>query len=388
MHDSLLEAATQFAWLTPPGRGAIAVLAVHGARAWPVLRELFQPVSGRPLPESANGVEPGRFWLGWLGEAGHGQRDQVVLAVKQVNPCPTIEVHCHGGLEVARLLDDLFTARGLRRCSWEEFTRDTRDDLGRATALAALAKAPTVRVAGILLDQFHGAFEQALAVTCAALEKQQLEEGERLLNGLARHVVLGRHLTAPWRVAILGPPNVGKSSLANRLAGFQRSIVSDVPGTTRDMVATFLAVDGWPVELIDTAGWRAGMDDLERQGIELARQAAAEADLCLWVLDGSNPPVWPGPDLPRMRLLINKTDLPAAWDPALAAGAPIVSALTGAGIPDLLGLLSGWLVPDPPPPGVAVPFTAELCGRVEEARALLAVGEPKDAVATLRGSDK
>ena len=104
---------------------------------------------------------------------------------------------------------------------------------------------------------------------------------------LARYAPLGRRLTAPWRVVVAGPPNVGKSSLVNALAGYQRSIVAPTPGTTRDVVTTRLAIDGWPVELADTAGVREATDALETQGVRLAREATAAADLCLWVLDAS-----------------------------------------------------------------------------------------------------
>ena len=125
---------------------------------------------------------------------------------------------------------------------------------------------------------------------------------------------LGRHLTRPWQVVIAGAPNVGKSSLANALAGYQRAVVSEIPGTTRDLVTTEIALEGWPVELIDTAGLREPGEDLESQGIERALTAAGSADVCLWVLDSSAQPEWPAPPSANMRFVINKVDLPAAWD--------------------------------------------------------------------------
>ena len=174
---------------------------------------------------------------------------------------------------------------------------------------------------------------------------------------------LGRRLTTPWRVAVAGPPNVGKSSLVNALAGYQRSIVAPTPGTTRDVATTRLAIDGWPVELADTAGVRDATDMLEMQGVRMAREATAAADLCLWVLDASAQPVWP--ELQgAVQLVVNKIDLPAAWAPDEAAGAVRVSARTGRGMADLCAALSRRLVPDPPPAGSAVPFTAALAGGV------------------------
>src|SRR5205814_566998 len=171
--------------------------------------------------------------------------------------------------------------------------RRTGDDAARSAAAAELVRAPTTRTAAVLLDQYHGAFERALQIAQAALEQQDLDAATRLLNELAEHAPLGRHLTTPWRVVVAGAPNVGKSSLVNALAGFQRSVVAATPGTTRDVVTTLIAVDGWPVELADTAGLRLGAGSLEAKGIEMARSAAAAADLCLWVLDASAAPVWP-----------------------------------------------------------------------------------------------
>jgi tRNA modification GTPase len=368
MSDVALAEATSLAWLTPPGTAAIATLALRGPRAWAVVRELFQPASGRPLAEVPPDPEAGRFWLGWLGEPGRGEKDQVVLAVKRGEPSPWVEVHCHGGRQVARLLEELFTARGVQTCSWQELERRTGADPGQADALAALAQAPTVRTASILLDQYHGAFARAVSEIAEHWRHQDRDGAGRLLEELARYIPVGRHLTAPWRVAILGAPNVGKSSLANRLAGYQRSVVSPVPGTTRDVVSSLLAVDGWPLELVDTAGWRAGAEALEQQGIDLARAAATGADLCLWVLDAAAPPEWPEVELPGLHYVVNKIDLPPAWDLEQAAGAVRVSALTGAGLPELVQALASWLVPDPPPAGAAVPFTPGLCERIKEAR--------------------
>jgi tRNA modification GTPase len=145
------------------------------------------------------------------------------------------------------------------------------------------------------------------------------------------------------------------------------------------VVTVALAIDGWPVELADTAGLRAGEDALEVAGIDRARGTAAAADLCLWVLDGSSEPVWPVEPSVTVRLLVNKVDLPPAWNWNQAEGAIRVSAQTGQGLPELCDALSGWLVPEVTPPGAAVPFTERQCTVIEQARQCLAKGEVEPA---------
>jgi len=391
---------TYIACLTPAGTAAIATLAIRGPNAWDVSRELFRPFSPRhpvtpsprhqgadaprsPLPDVP---EPGRFWL---GELGHELADEVVVAVKQMAPVPWVEVHCHGGAEVVRLLIEAFQQKGVQAVSWQELERLTAEPAWRATAAAALVRAPTVRTAAILLDQHHGAFHRAVQAVLAALDRDDPNETGRLLEQLCRYTSVGRHLTEPWRIVIAGAPNVGKSSLVNALAGYQRSIVSTSPGTTRDVVTTLIAVDGWPVELADTAGLRGPAASLEEQGIDRARAAMADADLSAWVLDASTPPVWPAggsrpPLAERVRFVINKVDLPPAWDLGQAADAMRVSALTGTGLPELCEQLAGWLVPDPPPPGAAVPYTREFSAIVEVARADFVAGRIADVRRKLR----
>jgi tRNA modification GTPase len=360
---------TRVACLTPPGRGAIATLGLHGPQAWEATRQLFRTRGGAELPGTPSA---GRFWLGRLGTE---VADEVVLAVKQAEPVPWLEVHCHGGHEAVRLLLDLFQSRGLIACSWEDFLRHTDADPLRSAAAIALARAPTVRTAAILLDQYRGAFAAALADILASLDRNDAAAAAARLDELARYAPLGRHLTAPWRVTVAGAPNVGKSSLVNALAGYQRSIVAPTPGTTRDVVTVNLAVDGWPVELSDTAGLRASSESLEEAGIQRARESAAEADLCLWVLDASAEPEWPDAGAGAVRLVVNKVDLPPAWDLDRAAGAVRVSAQTGEGLPELCAALSRWLVPDVPPEGVAVPFFDLLCDNVLSAQHLLGTGD-------------
>jgi tRNA modification GTPase len=319
---------TILACLTPPGKAAIATIAVRGPLAWPITLELFRPLKGE-LPSAPM---PGRHWFGKLGGK---HADNAILAVKH----DSIELHCHGGIEVVRMIAELFTQRGVVVVDWRQFGADS--------VLTLLAQAPTTRTAAVLLDQVDGAWQRMM---------EQGIDAARLCR-LNELIPLGRHLVEPWKVAIAGAPNVGKSSLMNALAGYTRSIVSPIPGTTRDAVTLRLAIDGWPVEITDTAGIRESANDLEQQGIARALSAVREADLRLWILDGSVEPILPD-DHNGWYLVINKIDLPPAWD-WQGLPAAVVSAHTKAGVPELCEMMSRQLVPAPPEPGEAVPYLPE-----------------------------
>ncbi|MBN9517283.1 50S ribosome-binding GTPase, partial [bacterium] len=280
-----------------------------------------------------------------------------------------VELHGHGGRRVVRRTDEAFKSR---RC--------VEDAAAAGDAWELLSRAPTLRTANVLLDQAHGAFDRALR---AALDTLAAGGDARpLVAELARYAPVGGHLVGPWRVGIAGAPNVGKSSLVNALAGYQRAVVSPTPGTTRDVTTTTVAFDGWPVELADTAGLRDAAG-LEAEGVERARARLVTADLVLWVTDASADE----PELPDA----------AAWDGSWLfvsnksdtgrnhpAGARPVSAATGDGIPGLVAEVARRLVPDPPPPGAAVPYTPALAEAVTAAHTALAAGEPEEAVRLLR----
>jgi tRNA modification GTPase len=375
-----LPADTVALCLTPPGAAAIATLGIHGPETWTVAQALFTPRAGS-LPETPQESDQGRFWLGRVGAE---LKDEAVLTLRRVVPVPWVEIHCHGGREVVTMLLEAMSVRGVRLCTWEEWERRTTSSPVRAEANLALARARTVRTAAILLDQSRGALERSLQALLSTLEKGEVTEAKRLLSSLLELATLGQHLTFPWRVVVAGAPNVGKSSLVNALAGFQRSIVSETPGTTRDVVTTLVAIDGWPVELADTAGQREPTEALEEAGIGLARSAAAGADLCLWLVDASTSPEWPGPVQVPVLAVINKIDLPPEWDLDTAREAVRVSARTGSGLAKLCETLSRRLVPAPPASGAAVPFSSEWCDRLEAVGQHLNAGRLKEAAELLR----
>jgi tRNA modification GTPase len=177
---------------------------------------------------------------------------------------------------------------------------------------------------------------------------------------------------------------VGKSSLINGLLGYRRAIVYEQAGTTRDAVTATTALDGWPAELIDTAGLRASRDEVERAGVELARQRIEQADLVIFVSDASQP--WCRDDdalaesLSDPLVVHNKCDLPPA------GGRPqglATSALTKEGLDELIAAIGRRLVPNPPERLAAVPFTQRQVGLLTGALHALNKGEARHAARLL-----
>jgi tRNA modification GTPase len=187
-------------------------------------------------------------------------------------------------------------------------------------------------------------------------------------------------------VVVAGAANVGKSSLVNALLGYQRSLVFSEPGTTRDVVAASTAVDGWPVELADTAGLRDPQDAIESAGVALARQRLAAADAVVLVFDRTR--AWTAADgallaeWPQAVVVHSKSDLP----PALADNRPpglYTSAVTGQGIDQLVGVIAARVVPDPPPARAAVPFTVRQIDSLQTALGAVTAEDSSGAIAAL-----
>jgi len=277
----------------------------------------------------------------WFGNFGTGIGDEVILAAKASDE---LEIHCHGGIRVIRWIVEQLVGVGCVEYSAFEFNRNGIDP----RALEPLTRATTIRTAAILLDQYNGAFLRGDPTS------------------LRPFTSLGRHIVAPWKVVIAGPPNVGKSSLINALAGFQRSVVASIPGTTRDVVRVRLAFDGWPVELSDTAGLRTGAGKLESAGIAKARDEYARADLRVWVVDlAAESPEWPSIEPAPEILVGNKVD--AAFASIDHSTLIPISATRGDGLPQLIAAIVRYLAPVVPLPGAGVPFFPDLCDAVESA---------------------
>jgi tRNA modification GTPase len=369
--------------LTPPGRAAVAVVLVAGPEATRIVRDCFCPASARWIDE----LPLQRIVLGRWGAA---QGEELVACRRAEHE---IEIHCHGGAAAVRTIVDQLAQRGCVTISWQDWLlRSSRNALP-AAAQIALAQAPTLRTAAVLLDQFHGALSRAIDGMLAAIAAGDWGRAIESMEDVLRYRDVGKHLTTPWRVVIAGPPNVGKSSLLNTLAGYQRAIVSPLPGTTRDVVTLLTAIDGWPVELVDTAGLRASGDELESAGVALAGAVIKDADAVLLVSDASQE-IKPDSEFvhrarasSRVVHVCNKIDLlpppVRARQHSAPANLQLVSALTGEGIAELVVTIGALLVPQPPPAGAAVPFTAAHIACLDETLAALQRRDAASAVAAL-----
>ena len=341
----------QVALLTPVGRGALAVVGVLGPDATRLVARLFAPRGARPLHDAdrhgeQNGVAEVRFGR-WLGHAG-GVGEDVVAVVRPGGD--RIEVHCHGGTAAAEGVITSLEAAGARRVSWHHWLASLGEADWAIEVREALARVRGPKAARILSRQLAGAWDVAWRRLQAAAEADRVSEvvadGTRLLAA-AR---VGLRLTRPWRVVLVGRVNVGKSSLVNALAGHARCIVTPVPGTTRDLVETRLVLDGWEIDLVDTAGLRPGdepVDAVERAGIERAIAAAAAADLVVRVVpaDGDEPAATASP---RQLLVRSRADLAVQGGATgmEAADSLTTSAVTGLGIAALAAAIVARLVPE------------------------------------------
>ncbi len=322
--------------LTPAGRGAVAVIGVAGG-GLPGEASPFRAANGRPWNQQSHNQ---LVYGDWEGEG--------VIACRLSDDA--WEVQCHGGdAAVERILRTL-ARLGYRIVEATEF-RAARHGHLDAEWHAALSSAWTARTADWLLTQAPEQWRIRLA------RPRELAWWEASLAT----ATFGRHLTQPWSVVLTGRPNVGKSSLINALLGFERALVSPLPGTTRDVVQAMTAFEGWPVRLSDTAGQRHTGETLEQAGIELARIELAAADLVVVLLDLSAPPV--DADLALLRewpaavVVGHKADRADVWGSALPEGALRLSSRTGMGLAALQRTIVQRLIPHEPPDELLIPYT-------------------------------
>ncbi|MEZ5942305.1 MAG: GTPase [Planctomycetaceae bacterium] len=259
-----------FAILTGRGRGGVATFALHGNVR--LADGVFTAKNGRLAADQYLN----RICFGLIELTDGSAREEAVYCRTAENRA---EIHCHGGPAVQRLIAEALLRSGVLQVSAKEFLAATDGPLAADAALV-LAKSQTSRTAKILLAQ-QARFPQFLE------QIGKLPIGERIasLRESLQWETFGRHLTEPWMIVLCGPPNVGKSTLLNALVGYNRAIVFDQPGTTRDVLTAETAIEGWPMRFVDTAGLRSTTDELEQAGIEQGKQTLAQADLLLVLHD-------------------------------------------------------------------------------------------------------
>jgi tRNA modification GTPase len=367
---------------TPPGRGGIGVVRLSGPDAHAIAQGVIDrkaPLEPRHAtftrlrsPENEDGSASVASPIDRAPIIDHG--------VVTFFPAPhsytgddVVELSAHGSPVVLRGIVSAAVACGARPAEPGEFTLraflNGRIDLMQAEAVADLIDAATPMQARAAFDQLEGTLTRTIAELDAALfdviarleasvdfpdEGYHFVEpgavGAALDGVLAKTGALlqdarrGRLLREGLLVAIVGEPNVGKSSLFNALVGSARAIVTDIPGTTRDLVTEVVDIDGLRVTLVDTAGLRDGLDLVEAEGVERARRSADVADLVLHVVDRSRPrcarPETASTCYRKSLCVANKSDLPAAWteDASIA-----ISATSGAGLDALRRSIVGAL---------------------------------------------
>lgn len=339
---------------TPPGPGGVGILRLSGPGAHQAASQVFHPQGPLPLDQA-----PDRQLLyGTLRDPAGGLLDTGLAFISRAPHSytgeDTAELQCHGSPVVLSLALEALYAAGARPARPGEFTQraflNGKLDLTQAEAVIDLIDAETPTAARQAAGQLGGALSQRvdgiyqgltdiMAHFCAVLDypdedidpfrTQQLQADlnaqQAALAALLATGRRGQRLVKGVSCALIGRPNAGKSSLLNALAGYDRAIVTHIPGTTRDTIEVTVELGGFPFRLVDTAGLRESDDPIEQLGAQRSRQAMDQADLLLVVWDGTQPPseedetlLAQALDRADTVLAVNKEDLPGYTLPSLA----------------------------------------------------------------------
>ena len=303
---------------TPHGAGGIGIIRVSGEDALGVARRVFRPAAGGSLGD----MPPYTARYGNITAADGAVIDECILlymrAPHSYTGEDTVELQCHGGRVVLRAVLLRTWEAGARPAEAGEFTKraflNGRLDLARAEGVMELITAKSARAAHAARERLAGAFSHAVTdirtqilgavahieagidfpeddIPAASAEHlaAEIDAASAAVRRLLAGADTGRVLRDGVKTVIVGRPNVGKSSLLNALLGMERAIVTDVPGTTRDIIEEEISVAGIPLRLLDTAGLRAAEDAVEQIGVARTEQHLMDAELILAVFDASEP---------------------------------------------------------------------------------------------------
>ncbi len=343
----MLRQDTIAAIATPVATGGIGIIRISGPRALGIARLIFKP-SKTNCPWESHVLYHGDI----VSADGKNALDEVLISFMRGPSSFTgedvIEINCHGSFVIMQKILSELVSLGCRLAGPGEFSQraffNNKLDLSQAEALAAMVSAPTPQAFSLGLAQLKGnlsaEIEKARSLLIEALASleasidfmedvsaeespaptSQIDEAKKSIEKLLTTYHEAKIITQGLNVVITGKPNVGKSSLLNALTGKKKAIVTDIPGTTRDLIVDEIVVHGTVLNLMDTAGIRQPKDAIEKEGISLVWENLANADLALIVLDGSTP-LSPEDEeiISRNKnantvIAINKSDLPGAWD--------------------------------------------------------------------------
>ncbi|HEL1061094.1 TPA: tRNA uridine-5-carboxymethylaminomethyl(34) synthesis GTPase MnmE [Streptococcus equi subsp. zooepidemicus] len=328
---------------TPLGEGAIGIVRLSGTKALDIARSIFK---GKDLTTVASHtLNYGHIIKPSTGEVIDEVMVSVMLAPKTFTREDVIEINTHGGIAVTNDILQLLIKQGARMAEPGEFTKraflNGRIDLTQAEAVMDLIRAKTDKAMSIAIKQLDGSLSQLISDTrqeilntlaqvevnidypeyddveemTTALLRDKTQEFQALLEQLLRTAKRGKILREGLSTAIIGRPNVGKSSLLNTLLREDKAIVTDIAGTTRDVIEEYVNIKGIPLKLVDTAGIRETDDLVEQIGVERSKKALQEADLVFLVLNASEKLTEQDKALLALSqnsnriILLNKTDL-------------------------------------------------------------------------------
>ena len=346
----MFEGETISAVATAVGEGAIGIVRMSGNKAIAIISEIFQGINCK----QTSAIDSQKMTYGHIVDPKSQKTVDEVLVLIMRGPRSytredIVEIHCHGGVVPLRKILELTIQNGARLAEPGEFTKraflNGRLDLAQAEAVIDIIRAKTDASLRMALGHLAGALSDKIRILrfeilgmianleatidfpeedIEELTAQDVKTAVGLILGEIDHLLAtketGRILREGLETVIIGKPNVGKSSLLNALLKEKRAIVTDVPGTTRDIIEEFVNIRGIPLKIVDTAGIRETTDVVEKLGVEKAREYIATADLILVLLDASLPlsiedrevlALLPGREA---IVLVNKSDLPTLLD--------------------------------------------------------------------------